>query len=101
MAPSYVRIASVCATARARDALRLQLLGAAPDPRDRRAAHRWAVHAAFGHRRARPSRDAGAHARCRVQLAATTATPTRGRVAEDARDHGLPQRGSADRSLDA
>src|SRR6185295_7715458 len=95
ISPSYVRLASDDATAGARDALRLQLLGAAPHPRDRRAAHGWAVHAAFGDRWARPSRDPRAHARCRMQLAAATATAPRGGVAEDARDHRLPQRGSA------
>src|SRR6185503_6923811 len=100
MAPSYVRLASDDATAGARDALRLQLLGAAPDPRDCRSPYGWAVHVALGDRWTRSSRDARAHARCRVQLAATPATSPRGRVAEDARDDRLPECGSTHRSLD-
>src|SRR2546428_5142762 len=96
-----MRIASADATARARDALRLQLLGASADPHDSGTADRSAVHAALGDRRPRPARHARAHARCRVQLAPSATAPSGGGVAQDARDRRLPQRRGADRSLEA
>src|SRR5437762_1508600 len=96
-----MRIASADATARARDALRLQLLGASADPHDRRSADRSAVHAALGDRRPRPACHARAYARCRVQLAPPVTAPSRGGVAQDARDSRLPQRRGAGRSLEA
>src|SRR5512132_1918958 len=82
MAPSYVRIASGDATAGARDALRLHVLGASPDPHHRRATDGRAVHTAIGDRWARPARNARAHARCRIQLASALTASTGAGVAQ-------------------
>src|SRR5439155_2464899 len=96
-----MRIASADAIARARDALRLQLLGASADPHDSRSADRSAVHAELGERRPRPACHDRAYARCRVQLAPPVTAPSRGGVAQDPRDSRLPQRRGAGRSLEA
>src|SRR6266545_3413329 len=99
MGQSYGRLASAGATERARDALRLHVLGAPSDPRDRGAVDRCAVHAAVGDPGPGPSGDARAHPRCRAELAAPATAASGGGVAKDASHLRLPHRRGVERSL--
>ena len=84
---------------RARDALRLHVLGESADPRYRGASHERAVHASIRHRGPRSACDARAHARHRMELASA---PTRSsRRGEGPLRLRLPQRRCARGSLEA
>src|SRR5207244_11463800 len=82
-----------------RDALRLQLLDEGPRARMRGEAAHSGVPGAVGADDTRSPRDAGAHARRRVELARATPGAARGRLEERATPRRLPDGAGSYRSL--